>query len=90
MRHEKKCWPEYFHSILDGTKRFEIRLADWKCEPGDELVLQEWDPVTKKFTGREIIKKVDYVLTTKALEEWGVWSKEEIDKHGFQVISWKE
>lgn len=90
MRHQKKCWPEYFQAIIDGQKKFEVRLADWKCEPGDELVLQEWNPVTKIFTGREMIKKVNYVLTTKSLEEWGVWSKEVIDQHGFQIISWKD
>lgn len=89
MRHIKKCWPEYFQKIIDGDKRFEIRLADWKCAPGDELVLQEWDPKTKEYSGRELSKMIDYVLTTKELEQWGAWSKEEIDKHGFQIISWK-
>lgn len=80
MRHVKKCWPEYFQSILDGTKSFEVRLADWKCEPGDELVLQEWDPASKTYTGRELSKKVNYVLTTKSIEEANMWPKEEMDK----------
>ena len=90
MRHLKKCWPEYFQKVLDGKKRFEVRLADWKCEPGDELVLQEWDPETKRYTGRELVKVVDYVLTTKKLEAWNAWSREQIDEHGFQFITWKE
>lgn len=89
MRHKKKCWPEYFQKIIDGEKRFEVRLADWKCEPGDDLVLQEWDPKTKQYTGRELVKKVDYVLTTKDLETWAAWPKEDVDKYGFQFITWE-
>lgn len=83
MIHTKKVWPEYFDSILTGQKPFELRLADWKCEEGDEIVLQEWNPDTKEYTGREIRKKVSFVIRTKELS---FWSKEEIEKHGFQVI----
>lgn len=89
MRHVKKCWPEYFQKIIDGDKKFELRLADWKCEPGDELVLQEWDPASKTYTGRELVKKVNYVLTTKSIEESNMWPKEEVEKYGFQIISWE-
>jgi len=52
----KKCWPEYFQLILDGQKTYELRLADFKCKPGDILVLKEWSPETKEYTGREIKK----------------------------------
>lgn len=86
MRHVKKCWSVYFQKVLDGKKRFELRLADWKCEPGDELVLQEWDPETKEYSGREIVKKVDYVLNTKNLE---MWPKEDVEKFGYQIITWE-
>ncbi len=44
MRIEKKCWPEFFQKLADGTKTYELRLADWECNPGDTLVLREWDP----------------------------------------------
>jgi ASCH domain. len=80
----KKCWPEYFQLILDGQKTYELRLADFKCKPGDILVLKEWSPETKEYTGREIKKRVGYVGKTK---DWEVWPKEDIDKYGFQVIS---
>jgi len=80
----KKCWPEYFQLILDGKKTYELRLADFACEPGDTLVLKEWDPKTKEYTGRELRKRVGYVGKTK---DWEVWPKEDIDKYGFQVIS---
>lgn len=41
MRTEKKIWPEYFDKISNGEKKFELRLADWECKPGDTLVLRE-------------------------------------------------
>jgi ASC-1-like (ASCH) protein len=86
MKIEKKVWPKYFNKIKSGDKSFEIRLADWKCKVGDVLILKEWDPKTKKYTGREIEKKVTYVLKTKDLK---FWSKEEIEKFGLQIIAFK-
>ncbi len=86
MKIIKKILPEYFEKILSGEKTFELRLADWKCKTGDILVLKEWDPKTSKFTGRKIEKDVTYVLKTKDIK---FWSQKEIDKHGFQIISFK-
>ncbi len=87
MKHEKKVLPEYFEAILSGSKTFELRLADWQCEEGDELVLREWEAKSKKYTGREITKKVGYVLKTKNLE---LFPEEDVEKHGYQVISLKD
>lgn len=83
---KKKTTPEYFNEILKGKKKFEVRLADWKCKPGDTLILQEWNPISKKYTGRKIKKKVDYVLKTKDLK---FFSKKDIQKYGYQIISLK-
>lgn len=80
----KKIWPESFNLILSGQKKYDLRLADWQVNPGDTLILQEWEPQTSSYTGREVIKKVGYVGKTKDLI---YWSKEEVDKYGFQVIS---
>ncbi len=82
---EKKVWPEYFDAIMSGDKKFELRLADWDCKKGDILVLKEWSPETKKYTGREVEKEVKLVTKTKGADKF--WTKEEIDKYGFQVIS---
>jgi ribosomal protein S17 len=62
---EKKAWPEYFQAIVEGKKNFEVRLADFDCKEGDILVLREWDPKRKEYTGRVIEKKVTYVARTK-------------------------
>ncbi len=86
MKIEKKVWLLYFQKILEGKKTYELRLADWECHEGDILMLREWDPKTKKYTGRVIEKEVTYVGKTKNLK---FWSQEEIDKYGFQIISFK-
>jgi len=86
MKIEKKIWPKFFNEVKSGKKNFEVRLADWKCKPGDILVLEEWNPKTQKYTGRVLKKKVMYVLKTKGLK---FFSKKDIEKYGFQVISLK-
>lgn len=85
-RIEKKAWPEMFEAVRDGKKTFDLRLADWECKEGDILVLREWDPKTKKYTGRVLKKKVTFVFKTKDTK---FFSKEEIEKYGFQVIGFK-
>ncbi|PIR72790.1 MAG: RNA-binding protein [Candidatus Nealsonbacteria bacterium CG10_big_fil_rev_8_21_14_0_10_36_23] len=83
---EKKVWPEFFQKILNGDKTFELRLADFKCSLGDILILREWTPKTKSYTGRVLRKKVIYVLKTKNVK---FWPKEDVEKFGFQIISFK-
>ena len=86
MKIEKKIWTEYFDKIKNGEKTFELRLDDFECNPGDVLVLKEWDHETKKYTGRVMEKEVTYVIKTKDVK---FWSKEDIEKYGFQIISIK-
>lgn len=86
MRIEKKIWPEFFQSVLEGKKTFELRLADFPCRPGDILVLREWDPQTNEYTGREIEKQVTYVAKTKGVR---FWPRKDIEKYGFQIIAFK-
>jgi len=84
---EKKVWPEYFQKIFEGKKTFELRLNDFDIEEGDILVLKEWDPNTKDYTGRELEKKVGFVGKWKIDDLIVFWSKEEIEDEGLQVIS---
>ena len=86
MKIEKKTWPEAFQKVLDGTKNLELRLADFECKSGDILVLREWDPKTKDYTGRVIEKEVRYVMKTK---DQPYWSKNDVEKYGFQIMSFK-
>ena len=86
MKIEKKCWPEYFAKILSGEKNFELRLADWKCQPGDTLILREWNPETKAYTGRQVEREVSSVIKTKNIT---FFSKADAEKYGYQVIGFK-
>lgn len=86
MKIEKKVWPEFFQKILDGEKTFELRLADFDCKSGDILVLSEWNPKTKEYTGRVLEKEVTYVFKTKDAK---FWPKEDVEKYGFQIISFR-
>lgn len=85
MRIEKKVLSEYFEKILNDDKNFELRLADWECMEGDILVLREIDE-ERTYTGREIEKQVTYVFKTKDVD---LFSKEEVEKYGYQIISFK-
>jgi accessory colonization factor AcfC len=44
MRHELKIWPQYYARVADGSKTFEIRDNDRGFQPGDTVVLKEWNP----------------------------------------------
>lgn len=81
---EKKTWPDLFEKVKSRKKNFDVRLADFKCLEGDVLVLKEWDPKLNDYTGREIRRKVKFIIKTKDLEKF--WSKSDVKKHGFQVI----
>lgn len=83
-RIEKKILAEFYDKVASGEKTYELRLADWKCEPGDTLVLLEIDDETKQPTGRKQEKKVGFVGRTK---DFDFFSKEEVEKYGYQIIS---
>ena len=64
MTHTLKIYTEFFNSIADGTKPFEIRKNDRieKYAVDDTLVLEEYDPESDKFSGKQIQCNVSYVL----------------------------
>lgn len=86
MRIEKKAWPEIFEKVLSGEKQFDLRLADREYRVGDILVLKEWNPKTKEYTGRTLEKEITFVLETKKLP---FWPDEEVNQKGFTVMSLK-
>lgn len=90
MKIEKKVWPEYFQQIVDGKKTFELRLNDFDISEGDILVLKEWDPVTKDYTGRTSEKTVGYVGKWKIDDLTRFWPRTDIDDKGLQIISLKD
>ncbi|MEK7072089.1 MAG: DUF3850 domain-containing protein [Patescibacteria group bacterium] len=85
MEIHKKIWPEYFEAVLSGQKKYELRLDDFEIKEGDILILEEWNPINKSYTGRKINKKVTYVSKFKIDKLF--WSEEDILKNGLQIIS---
>lgn len=47
-----------------------MKLTIFRIKEGDILVLKEWNPKKKEYTGREIKKKVNFVLKFK-LNDFG-------------------
>lgn len=78
----KKCEKIWFDKVLSGEKKFELRLADWDINKGDILILKEIKD--GKETGRIIKKKAGYIAKTKSMANY--FTKEDIDKYGFQII----
>lgn len=82
---EKKIWVDYYEDLLSGKKKYELRLGDFKVKEGDTLFLREWDKNKNEYTGRELKKKVTYARKFDVNNLY--WPKEEIDKHGLQILS---
>lgn len=62
MTHELKTWNEYFEEVFMGRKTFEVRKSDRHFEKGDILILKEWNPKTETYTGRQLARRVTYIL----------------------------
>jgi hypothetical protein len=66
--HELKIWPEHFHEVAAGMKRFEVRKNDRDFGVGDVLRLREWSPGLAVadcpgcYTGREVFARVTYIF----------------------------
>ena len=80
---KKKTWPEWFQKILDGKKTAELRLADFDVKEGDILLLEEYDPKTRQYTGRTIKKTVKNLNRVKLSVFHNI---EDISMYGHWVI----
>lgn len=85
MKIIKKVKEKYFNAIMDGRKRFEVRLADFECKEGDTLVLREQSGDTEDLSGRELNCEVLYKFNTKEIEQY--YKKEDIEKHGLVILA---
>ena len=62
MEHKLKCWPEYFQAVQSGDKLFEIRKFDRPYSVGDTLLLREYNPKTRDYTGQKIRCEISFLL----------------------------
>lgn len=63
MEHQLKTWPRWFQATEDCLKSFEVRSFDRDFRAGDDLLLLEWDPKAKEYTGRSLSMVVLAVYT---------------------------
>jgi len=78
--HYLKTWPEFYREIVTFNKLFEIRINDRDFKSGDIVVLREYHPKSKKYTGAEIEFKIGYVLYSDSAGIFGL-------KEGFCAFS---
>jgi hypothetical protein len=84
---KKKTWPDLFEEVLLGKKNFDLRINDFEVNEGDTLILEEYNPDTKQYTGRKIEKTVTYVLKVDLNNSF--WPLEELKEKGLVVMSLK-
>lgn len=66
MEHIVKSWGMFFEDILSGERTSDIRLNDRRYAVGDTMLLQEYDPVTSSYTGREQRVEITYLQCNKS------------------------
>lgn len=80
--HELKLNREYFTEVLKGNKTAELRKDDRDYRIGDKIILKEWLPRKKTFTGRVIVKKITHITW---ISQWVPGSEE-----GWAVLSMRD
>jgi hypothetical protein len=67
IEHKVRSWPQFFEAMLSGAKTHEVRrLTDRDYRVGDRLRLQEYDPVTETYSGRELVVQITYMTSAEA------------------------
>lgn len=60
--HELKTWPVYWFKVFMGRKTFEVRKNDRDFKVGDILILKEYDLESDTYTGRNLSRRVTFIL----------------------------
>lgn len=79
----KKIWPKWFKIMKAKKQNVELRLADFKLQRGDILILEEWNPRKKEYTGKMLRKKVKRVIKINPLDFYKI---RELKKYGCYLI----
>jgi len=72
MVHELKTLEKYFNAMASGEKTFELRKNDRGFLVGHQLLLREYNPHSKSYTGRTLRLKINYVLAGSEAEQFGL------------------
>jgi hypothetical protein len=93
--HMLKTDPAVFQDVLDGSKTFEIRFNDRGYQVDDLIVLKETKFTGQQmksgqplvYTGREIQKRISYVLSGYGLQEdWVILGIQDIEAAKAQAV----
>lgn len=60
--HRLKTWPVYFKEVKSGEKTFEFRKNDRDFKTGDTVILEEWCPLAKQYSGEFLYFTIGYIL----------------------------
>lgn len=60
--HKLKTWSKYYQLILCGIKDWELRKNDRDFKVGDLLILEEYLPEFKSYTGNSLKKKIEHIF----------------------------
>lgn len=63
INHELKSWVGLFEPIFQGLKTHDLRVLDRDYKVGDICILREYEPITKEYTGREVVVEVTYITS---------------------------
>ena len=64
--HDLKSWPKEFVSLVGRVKRHEVRRCDRDYQVGDWLMLREWNPETKKYSGNKLFREITHITPAGA------------------------
>ncbi len=80
---KKKTWPELFEKVETGDKNVDYRLADFEVDKGDVLILEEYNPGAKQYTGRSVKKIIKNVSKIHPLK---YSNADDLDKYGAYLL----
>lgn len=60
--HVLKIWPEFYDDVEKENMNFQLRENDRDFQVGDNIILQEWCPIGKSYTRKEVYRHIDYIL----------------------------
>ncbi len=92
MLHALKTHREYFLLAWAKIKPVEVRFNDRNFQPGDLMILREYDPKTGKYSGREIHGKIWHVYANSPglLTKWVILFYDETARHEAPKISFED
>jgi hypothetical protein len=64
-KHIMKSWVGLFDALRLGLKKHEFRVLDRDFQIGDLCLLQEYEPRSKVYTGRELMVRVTYITSAE-------------------------